>query len=216
MTARLPSHLVKTVPPFPLDSPLSNGSAAVPLLAKGKGKEVMIDLTTSDGEGEDDDDDDDEAKVIEDDEIIIDETPICIGLLASLALVLYPISELQSTPARAGVPPQLTIPVHIYRTPMAAPTKASDRQNESLKIYATSCDNASRKPQNTQFAVMEKKVANAIGPLLGEGWSGTGWSEANSKSTATKMWCEAAVVRRDERNVSCCCSLLFLKLLYMY
>lgn len=175
----------RDAPPLSSNSgfaPFANGSGK----GKGKGKEApMIDLTTSDAEEDSSDD------------VIVDDTPICIGQLSSLALILYPVAELQPPPVAppvistaSGQPiprppaPQAPLPVHIYRG-----TKQGT--NETLKLLTPRL--------NEPFGVMEHNVANVIAPLLGDGFSGTG---VQAKSNpGQKVWCEASVVRRGERNV---------------
>lgn len=152
---------------------------------KGKGKEEpVIDLTTSDAEEDSSDD------------VIVDDTPICIGQLTSLALILHPVTELQPPPLASPslsstgqpIPPQQVhqppLPVHIYRG-----TKQG--KNETLKLLTPRL--------NEPFGVMEHKVANVIAPLLGDGFSGTGVQ--GKPNPGQKVWCEASIVRRGERNV---------------
>jgi SWI/SNF-related matrix-associated actin-dependent regulator of chromatin subfamily A3 len=146
--------------------------------AKGKGREV-IDLTADDG-GSDGSDD-----------VIVDDAPVCIGQLTSLALILYPVAELQPPPIldangnlipRANqhhlpqpLVPQPPLPVHIFR---------GDKQqgNETLKLISPT--------RKETFGVMEHRVANVVAPLFGDGWSGTGVTEGGRG----KVWCVGALI----------------------
>ncbi|KAM0756492.1 hypothetical protein T439DRAFT_376672 [Meredithblackwellia eburnea MCA 4105] len=179
-------------PPQPsFNSPFSPAT-----MDKGKGKQSssaaeVVDLTTL---ASDDDSDSDE--------VIIDETPVCIGQIVSLALILYKVADLQplapivprdeqgrplvipannNNPHNAiPSPPQPPLPVHIYRG-------VKQGENETLRL--------STPVTLEQFGVMEHRVANVLAPLLGDGYAGTGVT--NEKR---KLWCEASVVRRGERN----------------
>lgn len=128
--------------------------------------------------------------------VIVDDHPICIGQLTSLALILYHVPEILPPTVRDEhgepvpidyakaqsiyIPP---LPVHILRsTPQA--------NNETLKLVTPH--------RRETFGVMEHRVANLIAPLLGDGWSGTGINVP----TTGKIWCEASVVRRAEKTVS--------------
>ncbi|KAL8290052.1 hypothetical protein RQP46_002991 [Phenoliferia psychrophenolica] len=150
---------------------------------KGKGREVL-DLTSANSDSDDD--------------IVIDETPICIGQVTSLALILYPVQDLQPPQPvlptddhgrpipipeniPLPIPPQPPLPIHIYRGPMQG-------ANETLRL--------STPVSHETFGVMEHRVANVVAPLFGDGYCGTGVT----KDGNGKMWCEASVVRRGERN----------------
>lgn len=151
---------------------------------KGKAREI-VDLT-----GPSDSDDD----------MIIDDTPICIGQLTSLALILYPVQDLQPLAPpipidKHGVsiklpdnapplpsPPQPPLPIHIYRGQMQG-------ANETLRL--------STPVTHETFGVMEHRVANIVASLFGDGYCGTGVT----RDGKGKLWCEASVVRRGERNV---------------
>jgi len=164
-------------------------------VANGKGKaREMVDLTTgSDGEQE--------VHTISsgsDTDVIVDDRPICIGQITSLALILYAVADI--------VPPMIThdangveLPPHMIQPAPLPPTGLpplpvhlyhGDRSgaNETIKIINP------RKRES--FGVMEQKVANVLGPLLGDGFSGVGVQA----KTNGRVWCEASVVRRGERN----------------
>lgn len=167
----------------------SNSSGVISATGQGKASET-IDLTLSEGEDSSDD-------------VIVDDTPICIGLLTSLALVMYPVPEVQPVPLPRSVThdaqgnplppsslpatlPQPPLSVHILRGP-------SQNGNETLKLLT---------PRSHEiFGVMEHKVANVLGPLLGAGYAGTG-VQIGSYGGNGKVWCEASVVRKGEVNVS--------------
>ncbi|KAI5475860.1 DNA repair protein rad5 [Pseudohyphozyma bogoriensis] len=153
--------------------------------SKGKSREV-IDLTADDGA----------SPTPSDDEVIIDETPFCIGQLTSLALILYPVAELlppappppppgadPSNPPPAPKPITSPLPVHIFRG-------QKQNMNETLRL--------STPVSHEVFGVMEHRVANVVADLFGDGYSGTGVTSGGNG----KLWCEAAVIRRGERNVS--------------
>lgn len=164
-----------------------NGGAHAHANGNGTGKaREVLDLTAANSES--------------DDEIIIDETPICIGQITSLALILYPVQDLQPLPPVVPTddqgrpiplpantvlpcPPQPPLPIHIYRGQM-------QQNNETLRL--------STPVSHETFGVMEHRVANIVAPLFGDGYCGTGVT----KDSTGKMWCEASVVRRGERNVS--------------
>jgi hypothetical protein len=158
--ARLPSHLQAKSTVLSNDSsPTSNGSSAK---GKGKGKEKeVIDLTASDQEEEDDDD------------VIVDDSPICIGSLTSFALILYPVPELQPLAStNPAVPARPTLPVHIYRVPMEIKgSNLKGKHNETLNLFTPI--------SHALFGVLERKVANVLGPLLGDGYSGTGVNKSS-------------------------------------
>ncbi|KAM0789050.1 hypothetical protein ACM66B_003113 [Microbotryomycetes sp. NB124-2] len=143
----------------------------------------MIDLTGDDNPSSDSDD------------MIVEDKIVCIGQLTSLALILYPVRELVPEPAKDanGLPlpdhlqatapalPQPPLPVHILRA-------ARQGQNETLKLITPG--------RREVLGCMEHKIANVLGPLLGDGWSGTGITP----EIKGKVWCEASIVRRGERN----------------
>lgn len=140
--------------------------------SKGKQKDV-IDLTAQDS----------------DDEVIIDDHPVCIGEIQTLALILYSVAELQAPPPqldRNGKPlPQPStlpsLPVYIYRD-------VKQGHQESLRLITPR--------RKDVFGVVEQRMANVIGPLLGDGYSGTGITKEPRRA-----WCEALIHRRTERNV---------------
>lgn len=110
-------------------------------------------------------------------------TPVCIGQLSGVALILYPIAEL-SPPARetytnvSQIPP---LPAAVLR---AQPQLSHGCTNETIKLYSAHTFES--------FGVMEHRLANILGPLL----------TANNRR-GQGVWVEAWVMRRLERNVSC-------------
>lgn len=146
--------------------------------SKGKGKaSQVVDLTA-------DDEDEDEVMIVAkaEEKVVIDETPVCLGVLTSLALILHVAVELlpPSATASVAVVQQPSMPVHIYRT--------NNGSKETLKLMTHGT--------NDYFGVVENKIASVLGPLLGDGYSGTSITPRNGAILA----CQAAVVRRGERN----------------
>lgn len=190
-TARLPSAYLTALSKSGAEAhnPRPQAAAGSSKGAMGKGKDAIIDLTTSDAEEDDD-------------EIIVDDTPICIGQLTTVALILYPIPEIQlpsqsSSSSGSFAPPTSVTPplrVHIWR-------EQPQGHNQTLKLLTT-------RGKET-FGVMEHKVANVLAPLLGEGLVGTGVAgkgEGRGPDGA-KVWCVANLIRRGEKNVSTSASL---------
>ncbi|SCZ99378.1 BZ3500_MvSof-1268-A1-R1_Chr7-2g09506 [Microbotryum saponariae] len=147
------------------------------------GSNTMIDLTEDDIPSDPD-------------EMLIDDHPICIGQITSLALILYPIPELQPpaaavddkgrpVPAAQQLPfaqqPPPPLAVYIYRGD-------AQQGHETLRLVS------SRRKET--FGVVEHRVADVIGPLLGNGWSGAGIAP----ESRGKIWCEAHVMRKAERS----------------
>ena len=182
-SARTPSAYLPTASSSLSSTPRPQPPPARPTLSnpKGKGREV-VDLTTSDPEEEDD-------------IIVLNDHPICIGQITTLALILHCVDELapplpSPTNDSAGrpLPPVATpprnnqLPVHLYRAQRSG-------NNETIKIMSPG--------KKEIFGVMEHKTANVVASLLGDGYSGTGVTKGGNG----KMWCSAAVLRRAERNV---------------
>ena len=186
-SAYLPTASSSTTPRDPIQRVQSNGNRVVPNSTKGKGREV-VDLTTSDGEEEDE-------------IIVLNDDPICIGQISTLALILHCVAELSPPvapippPARdsegRAIPPSAVatppprnnqLPVHLYRAPRSG-------NNETIKIITPGSKEI--------FGVMEHKTANVVASLLGDGYSGTGVTKGGNG----KIWCSAAVLRRTEKDV---------------
>lgn len=182
-SAYLPSTSSASAAPRPQPEaprPVHKGKARATLDLTGPETSEVMDLTTSDAE---------------DDVVIVSgNDPICIGQLTSLALILYCVPELQPPPDTGnrhidanGRPLPAgalsSLPVHIYRA-------IKQGTNETLKLLTPG-------GSPDVFGVMEHKHANVLGPLLGDGYSGTG-VQVEAKG---KVWCDAAVMRRPEKNV---------------
>ncbi|SCV70683.1 BQ2448_3445 [Microbotryum intermedium] len=165
--------------------PSRNGKAVASSAAPASvsGSNAMIDLTEDDAPSDPD-------------EMIIDERPICIGQITSLALILYPIPELQPPAAAVDdkgrpVPPAQQLPLAQHPPP---PLAVYIHRGETQQGHETLRLVSSRRKET--FGVVEHRVADVIGPLLGNGWSGAGIT-ANSHG---KIWCEAHVMRKAERS----------------
>ncbi|KAI7957589.1 hypothetical protein MJO28_004684 [Puccinia striiformis f. sp. tritici] len=104
--------------------------------------------------------------------------PICIGLLSSLVLILYRLEdfEIDHCGPDGKARPQ-TIPVRLCRFP-------PNGTNEILRVLS---------PTGEHFGVVEHKIGNVLGPLLGPvhsisggspvgGWSPNGASDTSSKT----------------------------------
>lgn len=160
----------------------------------------MIDLTNA---GDDSSDDDD---------LLIDDTPICIGHISSLALVLHLVNDIQGPP-----PPILydssgnqiqNLPPGYWRAPPQPPLAvvlyrgAKNNGSENMRISSLR--------SREEFGFMEHKLSNVIAPLLGDGFSGMGVSDKNCK-----LWCEACVLRKGERSVCVFCLFSFILIFMM-
>lgn len=190
-SAYLPTASLSSTARDPISRVQSSMTRVVPNNTKGKGREV-VDLTTSDGEEEDE-------------IIVLNDDPICIGQISTLALILHCVAEL--APPVAPIPPPSRdssgrtippsavatpsprnnqLPVHLYRAPRSG-------NNETIKILTPGTKEI--------FGVMEHKTANVVASLLGDGYSGTGVTKGGNG----KMWCLAAVLRRPEKDVRLAC-----------
>lgn len=112
---------------------------------------------------------------LDDDEVQFDDSAVCIGMLMSLALIMYPIKDL-TLPSTVGPRPQRPPPLPC-RVLRAQPQNG----NETLKLVNIAT--------NEQFAVVEHRVANVVGPLLG------------SAASPGPVTLEANVLRKPEQNV---------------
>lgn len=147
----------------------------------------IIDLTASGGE-----DSDIEItgstlpqRASDDDEVILDDSPVCIGQITSLALIMYAIPEITGRPASQVAPghrsPGLMGPLHVRVTRSNALGT-----NETLRLATfTGSEN---------FAVVEHRVGNVIGPFLGAVGAGHG----------AILSLESIVQRKGEVNVCLC------------
>lgn len=187
--------------PGPPASPAGAAAAAAAIKResnKGKGRADFVDLTADDG-------------VSDDDEIVIDETPVCIGEVHTFGLVLDVVDEVLPPPSVPPTRPDGSpwpfdeleqmhrthkqqvkayshpLPVYIFRDEQAL---FSGSTREMLRLITP---NTHRK-----FAFIDYKVANVIGPLLSNGYHGDGphFKEGG------KLACVAEIDRRGEPNVS--------------
>ncbi|KAH9825255.1 SNF2 family N-terminal domain-containing protein [Melampsora americana] len=138
--------------------------------------------------------------------------PVCIGLLSSLVLILYPIKQFQTDSfGPAGKPRAQTLPVRLRRLP-------PNGGNETLKVLS---------PSDEEFGMVEHKVGNVIAPLLGPidsisgGPSVGGWKATESDDDdeivetdglggnklkrrlpplGRQLYIECCVIRRGEKN----------------
>lgn len=92
-------------------------------------------------------------------------TPVCIGVIAATALVLYPIPYL--TPQDYGAQDCDWAPVRLHYEPMANKPSGS---SETINIRPPSIKgrNGEVIPGET-FAVVEQRAATYLGPMLGKG-----------------------------------------------
>ncbi|GAA6064182.1 hypothetical protein JCM10212_002924 [Sporobolomyces blumeae] len=159
---------------------------------KGKGREV-VDLTESNS----------------DDEVIVQEPePVCIGQLETFALVMHQAEEiLPPRPVPANAPDgrawdfdELSkqqeqfrlakiayshpLPVHIRRGEIVQDPQG--RVREMLRLFTPG--------KLEMFGFVDQNVGTLLGPLLGNGWSGTGVTPTGSGP----LYCEAEVVREGQ------------------
>lgn len=176
------------------EAQVSNGL----LPAKGKAREDVLDLTADDQPSDDDD-------------LVIDETPVCIGEITTYGLVLTPVDEIVPPPPPPASRPDgrawtideldalseqyrrakeryaVPLPVHIFRDDR---TFNSGSWREMLRLITP--------VKHEVFGFVDYKAADVLGPLLGDGYHGTGVTKGGNG----KVFCEAFVDRRGETNVS--------------
>ncbi|GAA5933630.1 hypothetical protein JCM3775_003757 [Rhodotorula graminis] len=184
-------------------------AAATPQGAKGKGRAVdqVLDLTADDGDLEVY-----ELKpqpVSDDDDVVIDESPVCLGDIFTFGLVLNRVTEIVAPPPpptqfadgtpvaaeqliamqaeydRAMRAFNCPLPVHIRRD---KPTYNQGQWREMLRLYTP--------VRHEMFGFVDYKAADILGPLLGDGWHGTGITEGGNG----KLYCEAFVERMGHSN----------------
>ncbi|GAA5893228.1 hypothetical protein JCM8208_004381 [Rhodotorula glutinis] len=182
--------------------------AAAPHGAKGKGRAVdqVLDLTEEDGDIEVLEP---KPQPVSDDDVIIDESPVCLGDIFTFGLVLNRVTEIVAPPPPptkyadgSPVPAEQLIamqaeyeramkafnnplPVHIRRD---QPTYNQGQWREMLRLYTPL--------RHEMFGFVDYKAADVLGPLLGEGWHGTGITEGGNG----KLYCEAFVERMGQSN----------------
>lgn len=190
-------------PPAPTAAAANAGTAAIKREAqaqrsdKGKGREDVVDLTADDA-------------VSDEDDVVIDESPVCIGEIHTFALVLNrveeivppnpppatrsdgkPWSETQASSMRTRYEQamqryQLPLPVHIFRDQR---TSVNGQTKEMLRLITP--------VKNEMFGFIDYKAANTLGALFGDGYHGTGVTQGGDG----KLFAEAFVERRGETNV---------------
>ncbi|GAA5861119.1 hypothetical protein JCM3774_002196 [Rhodotorula dairenensis] len=189
-------------PPPPTAAATSAGTAAIKRESqaqrdvKGKGREDVVDLTADDAQSDEDD-------------VVIDESPVCIGEIHTFALVLNRVEEIvppnpppatrsdgtpwpdeQASSMRARFEQafqryQLPLPVHIYRDQR---TSVNGQTKEMLRLITP--------VKNEMFGFIDYKAANTLGSLFGDGYHGTGVTQGGDG----KLFAEAFVERRGETN----------------
>jgi hypothetical protein len=174
----------------------SNATSSV---SKGKARET-VDLTNESNS---------------DDDVIVQEPPpVCIGQIETFALIMHQAEEIlpprpipQKAPdgkpwgladlaqaqeeyKKAKIAYQLPLPVHIRRGEKLVDPHG--RQREMLRLFT---------PKKIEmFGFVDQNVGTLLGPLLGDGWSGTGFRK--EKEPNCLLHCEAEVVREGQTQVS--------------
>lgn len=163
---------------------------------KGKGREDVVDLTADDAQSDEDD-------------IVIDESPVCIGEIHTFALILNRVEEIvppnppPATRSDGSAWPEeqasamrsryeqalqryrLPLPVHIFRDQQSS---INGQRKEMLRLITP--------VKHEQFGFIDYKAANTLGPLFGDGFHGTGLTQGGDG----KLFAEACVERRGETN----------------
>ncbi|GAA5994527.1 uncharacterized protein JCM10292_002114 [Rhodotorula paludigena] len=163
---------------------------------KGKARDNVVDLTADDAASDEDD-------------VVIDESPVCIGQITTYGLVVNRATEIllpppppttysDGTPLPAAQIESLAaeyelaklafrrpLPVHIYRD---QPVLHQGQWREALRMFTPE--------RKEMFGFIDYKMADVLGPLLGEGWHGTGITKGGNG----KLFCEAAVERQEVPN----------------
>ncbi|GAA5833114.1 hypothetical protein JCM3766R1_001399 [Sporobolomyces carnicolor] len=148
-----------------------------------------------------------------DDDVIVQEPPpVCIGQIETFALIMnqaeeilpprpppekapngkaWGLSELAAAQAeykKARIAYQLPLPVHIRRGEKL--TDPHGRQREMLRLFT---------PKKIEmFGFVDQNVGTLLGPMLGDGWSGTGFRPEKEKEKDCILHCEAEVVREGQ------------------
>ncbi|BGP47440.1 hypothetical protein JCM10450v2_003292 [Rhodotorula kratochvilovae] len=177
---------------------------------KGKGRaEDVLDLTADDGDIDVLAPPAKPEPVSDDDDVVIDETPVCIGDVFTYGLILNRVVEICPPPAPPetyadGTPipaEQLQpmqgeyerarqaflrpLPVHIFRD---QPAFSQGSWREMLRLYTPL--------RKEMFGFIDYKAADVLGPLLGDGWHGTGITQGGHG----KLYCEAYLERIGQQN----------------
>lgn len=87
-------------------------------------------------------------------------TPVCIGQLSATALILYPI--LYTMPQTSAVPDWVPVRFHYE------PSRTAGKETIHIKTPSTRGASGESIPGET-FGMVEQKVANHLGPMLGRG-----------------------------------------------
>ncbi|GAA5987310.1 hypothetical protein JCM5350_008142 [Sporobolomyces pararoseus] len=146
-----------------------------------------------------------------DDDVIVQEAPpVCIGQIETFALIMSQVEEIlpprpvpekgpdgkpwglaelaeaQAEYKKARIAYQLPLPVHIRRGERL--TDPHGRQREMLRLFT---------PKKIEmFGFVDQNVGTLLGPMLGDGWSGTGFRQ--EKEPNCILHCEAEVVREGQ------------------
>ncbi|GAA5920321.1 hypothetical protein JCM1841_004530 [Sporobolomyces salmonicolor] len=164
---------------------------------KGKSREV-VDLTSAADEASDDD------------IIVQDPEPVCIGQLTTFALIMHLADEILPPPEIPKTAPDggaweidelnrlqdqrrlaeqahlRPLPVHILRSEPV--TDVQGKKKEMLRLFTPG--------KLVEFGFMDQTVGTVLGPLLGDGWSGTGVTKGGNGT----LYCEAELLRSGEKT----------------
>ncbi|GAA5930136.1 uncharacterized protein JCM15063_004725 [Sporobolomyces koalae] len=178
-----------------IPDPRSISTASVPTSTlKGKARQV-VDLTLESNSS--------------DDEVVVQEPPpVCIGQLETFVLIMNQaeeilpprpvpqkapdgqpwdyerLAEAQAANKKARMLYNLPLPVHIRRGEKL--TDPHGRQREMLRVFTPG--------KIEMFGFVDQNVGTILGPMLGNGWSGTGVT----KEGKGILYCEAEVIREGQ------------------
>jgi hypothetical protein len=97
------------------------------------------------------------------------------------------LAEAQAAYKKAKIAYQLPLPVHIRRGEKLRDPHG--RQREMLRVFTPG--------KIEMFGFVDQNVGTLLGPMLGDGWSGTGVT----KNENCILYCEAEVVREGQTQV---------------
>lgn len=103
-------------------------------------------------------------------------SPLCIGQLTGVALILYPLPELRQTPDTPNAPLQVAL---LRTQPQVRPNGTKD---ETIKLYSGATA--------TNFGIVEQRLANVLGPMM-----------TRDNKRGLGIWIEAWVKRTNEKSV---------------